>query len=119
MTTDDLTIDGVTLGSRLIMGTGGLTDLAMLERALLASGTELTTVAVRRYSPGSGLGSGAGLGSDAGRSGGAEDLVTGPPLRLVTQRRRHPGTASTGSCTATTSRCCPTPPVVTRHGTRC
>lgn len=72
MTTDDLTIDGVTLGSRLIMGTGGLTDLAMLERALLASGTELTTVAVRRYSPGSGLGSGAGLGSDAGRSDGAE-----------------------------------------------
>ncbi|GAA2117457.1 thiazole synthase [Kocuria atrinae] len=60
MTTDELIIDGVPLGSRLIMGTGGLTDLAMLERALLASGTELTTVAVRRYSPGWGLGSGGG-----------------------------------------------------------
>lgn len=71
MTTDALTIDGVTLGSRLIMGTGGLTDLAMLERALLASGTELTTVAVRRYSPGSRLGSGNGLNPAAGRTGGA------------------------------------------------
>lgn len=50
--TDTLLLDGVELNSRLIMGTGGLTDLAMLERALLASGTELTTVAVRRYSPG-------------------------------------------------------------------
>lgn len=68
MTTDQLIIDGVTFGSRLIMGTGGLTDLAMLERALLASGTELTTVAVRRYSPGPGLGSGAG---SATRNGGA------------------------------------------------
>lgn len=49
---DALTIDGVALTSRLIMGTGGLTDLAALEAALVASGTELTTVALRRYSPG-------------------------------------------------------------------
>jgi thiazole synthase len=34
--------------SRLIMGTGGAANLAVLERALLASGTELTTVAMRR-----------------------------------------------------------------------
>ena len=54
MSEDRLIIDGVTLSSRLIMGTGGLTDLAMLERALLASGTDLTTVAVRRYAPGPG-----------------------------------------------------------------
>ena len=53
MTDTPLVIDGVTLESRLIMGTGGLTDLAMLEQALLASGTDLTTVAVRRYSPAS------------------------------------------------------------------
>ncbi|WP_432559721.1 thiazole synthase [Granulicoccus sp. GXG6511] len=52
--TDSLTIDGVTLSSRLIMGTGGITDLAALERALVASGTELTTVALRRYSPAEG-----------------------------------------------------------------
>lgn len=34
--------------SRLIMGTGGAGNLAVLERALIASGTELTTVAMRR-----------------------------------------------------------------------
>ena len=35
-------------GSRLIMGTGGADNLAVLEEALVASGTELTTVAMRR-----------------------------------------------------------------------
>ncbi|MBD2764136.1 thiazole synthase [Kocuria sp. cx-455] len=70
MASNQLIIDGVSLGSRLIMGTGGLTDLAMLERALLASGTELTTVAVRRYAPGSGLGAGTGR---AGRN--AEEVA--------------------------------------------
>ncbi|WP_051687513.1 MULTISPECIES: thiazole synthase [Micrococcales] len=39
------------LTSRLIMGTGGATDLASLERALVASGTALTTVAVRKFNP--------------------------------------------------------------------
>ncbi|MCT1367649.1 thiazole synthase [Rothia sp. p3-SID1597] len=33
------------------MGTGGATDLSSLERALIASGTALTTVAVRKFSP--------------------------------------------------------------------
>jgi thiazole synthase len=37
-----------TFDSRLIMGTGGATNLAVLERALVASGTQLTTVALRR-----------------------------------------------------------------------
>lgn len=37
--------------SRLIMGTGGATSQEMLEKALVASGTELTTVAMRRHSP--------------------------------------------------------------------
>ena len=41
---------GETFGSRLIMGTGGAPSLDVLERALLASGTELTTVALRRIS---------------------------------------------------------------------
>ncbi|MFC5723169.1 thiazole synthase [Streptomyces gamaensis] len=46
---DDLfTVAGVSLSSRLIMGTGGAPSLDVLERALLASGTELTTVAMRR-----------------------------------------------------------------------
>ena len=46
---DPLVIDGVELTSRLITGTGGITSLSVLEEALLASGTELTTVAMRRY----------------------------------------------------------------------
>ncbi|GAB4099890.1 thiazole synthase [Sinomonas halotolerans] len=48
---DALVIDGVALGSRLIMGTGGAPSLEGLGAALEASGTELTTVAMRRYSP--------------------------------------------------------------------
>ena len=47
---DPLVIDGIPLGSRLIMGTGGAPSLEGLGAALLASGTELTTVAMRRYS---------------------------------------------------------------------
>jgi thiazole synthase len=48
---DSLVIDSVPLNSRLIMGTGGAPSLSGLGAALLASGTELTTVAMRRYSP--------------------------------------------------------------------
>ncbi|MEX5299896.1 thiazole synthase [Kocuria sp. CPCC 205292] len=51
---DPLVLDGTELSSRLIMGTGGLSSLHTLEQALLASGTELTTVALRRYAPGQG-----------------------------------------------------------------
>ena len=46
---DSLIIDGVELGSRLIMGTGGAPSLDGLGAALRASGTELTTVAMRRH----------------------------------------------------------------------
>ncbi|WP_445517116.1 thiazole synthase [Streptomyces sp. NEAU-174] len=48
---DPLTIAGTDFGSRLIMGTGGAPSLEILERSLLASGTELTTVAMRRLDP--------------------------------------------------------------------
>jgi thiazole synthase len=48
---DQLTIAGRTFGSRLIMGTGGAPSLDVLESALVASGTELTTVALRRIDP--------------------------------------------------------------------
>lgn len=48
---DPLTIAGTTFRSRLIMGTGGAPSLDVMERALLASGTELTTVAMRRLDP--------------------------------------------------------------------
>lgn len=50
LTEDPLVIAGEPLSSRLIMGTGGATDLVALERALVASGTALTTVAMRRFS---------------------------------------------------------------------
>ncbi|MBA0050310.1 thiazole synthase [Streptomyces sp. AJS327] len=49
---DPLVLGGTTLTSRLIMGTGGAPSLDVLERSLLASGTELTTVAMRRLDPG-------------------------------------------------------------------
>jgi thiazole synthase len=45
---DVLMIGEHKLDSRLIMGTGGASNLSVLERALVASGTELTTVAMRR-----------------------------------------------------------------------
>lgn len=53
---DPLVIAGRTLSSRLLMGTGGATNLAVLERALVASETELTTVAMRRAGAGTGTG---------------------------------------------------------------
>lgn len=52
--TDSLTIGSTTLQSRLIMGTGGATSMAVLEDALSASGTQLTTVALRRFDPSTG-----------------------------------------------------------------
>ncbi|WP_369204261.1 thiazole synthase [Streptomyces sp. PU-14G] len=51
MADDPLTIGDTTLNSRLIMGTGGAPSLDVLEKSLLASGTELTTVAMRRLDP--------------------------------------------------------------------
>ncbi|MEV4924235.1 thiazole synthase [Streptomyces roseoverticillatus] len=48
MADDLLTIADTSFSSRLIMGTGGAPSLDVMERALLASGTELTTVAMRR-----------------------------------------------------------------------
>jgi thiazole synthase len=52
MTGDALVIAGREFSSRLIMGTGGAPSLEVLEEALVASGTELTTVALRRLDPG-------------------------------------------------------------------
>ncbi len=53
---DLLTIAGRSFGSRLITGTGGAANLAVLEEALVASGTELTTVAMRRVDAAGGTG---------------------------------------------------------------
>jgi thiazole synthase len=53
---DPLVIGGRVFSSRLITGTGGAGNLAVLERALVASGTELTTVAMRRMDAAGGTG---------------------------------------------------------------
>ena len=42
---------GRELASRLILGTGGVQSLEVLRRVLDASGTALTTVAMRRVTP--------------------------------------------------------------------
>lgn len=47
---DPLVIAGREFGSRLITGTGGSANLEHLRAALVASGTELTTVSLRRTS---------------------------------------------------------------------
>jgi thiazole synthase len=48
---DPFELAGEKFSSRLIMGTGGAPSLDVLSRALAASGTELTTVAMRRVDP--------------------------------------------------------------------
>jgi thiazole synthase len=48
MLDEKLAIGEHKMSSRLIIGTGGAANLSVLERALVASGTELTTVAMRR-----------------------------------------------------------------------
>lgn len=45
---DPLTIAGEKFDSRLILGTGGVPSLDVLERAITASGTQLVTIALRR-----------------------------------------------------------------------
>ncbi len=48
---DGLTIAGVRLGSRLLLGTGGFASLELMEAAIRASGSALVTVALRRVDP--------------------------------------------------------------------
>ena len=48
---DSLTIDGRTMRSRLLLGTGGFPSLELLSAAIAASGSELVTVALRRIDP--------------------------------------------------------------------
>src|SRR3954454_15230333 len=45
---EQLSIGDQTFSSRLLLGTGGVPSLEVLERAIVASGTELVTVALRR-----------------------------------------------------------------------
>ncbi|NKQ55125.1 thiazole synthase [Amycolatopsis sp. K13G38] len=66
---DQLAIGDYKLTSRLIIGTGGAANLSVLERALVASGTELTTVAMRR--------------ADADGGSGVLELVRRLGIRLL------------------------------------
>ena len=49
---DHFEIAGTPLTSRLILGTGGASSMEALEAAIVASGTEMVTVALRRVSAG-------------------------------------------------------------------
>lgn len=69
MADDLLTIAGTTFDSRLIMGTGGAPSLEVLEQALRVSGTELTTVAMRRV--------------DATTQGSVLDVLTRNGIRIL------------------------------------
>ncbi|MDO4686956.1 MAG: thiazole synthase [Corynebacterium sp.] len=53
---DNLVVAGKEFESRLIMGTGGAANQHVLREALLASGTEMTTVAMRRVDAKTGTG---------------------------------------------------------------
>jgi thiazole synthase len=66
---DPLVIAGESFGSRLIMGTGGAPSLDILEQALVASATELTTVAMRRV--------------DRSGQGGVLDLLRRRGIRVL------------------------------------
>ena len=48
---DPLALGGRTLQSRLLVGTGGFSSLALLSEAVVASGSEIVTVALRRVDP--------------------------------------------------------------------
>jgi thiazole synthase len=49
---DQLAIGGRTLRSRLLLGSGGFSSLALLADSIAASGSEVVTVALRRVDPG-------------------------------------------------------------------
>ena len=89
MADSKLTIGDREFSSRLIMGTGGAANLAVLEEALVASGTELTTVAMRRVDSEGGTGvldllnrlGITPLPNTAGCRGAAEAVLTAQPAR--------------------------------------
>lgn len=48
---DPFVVDGTTLASRLILGTGGIPSLHVLDQVVVASGCDMATVALRRVDP--------------------------------------------------------------------
>ena len=86
-------IAGREFGSRLILGTGGAANLAVLEAALIAAETELTTVAMRRVDAEGGTGvlellariGVTPLPNTAGCRGAAEAVMTAQLAREALQ----------------------------------
>ena len=66
---DPFVLAGEVFTSRLLLGTGGVPSLDVLERAIAASGTQIVTVALRRVDPGS--------------SGSLLDVVENAGVRLL------------------------------------
>lgn len=93
LTTGTLNIAGREFSSRLILGTGGAANLAVLEAALIAAQTELTTVAMRRVDAEGGTGvlevlariGIAPLPNTAGCRGAAEAVMTAQLAREALQ----------------------------------
>lgn len=72
---DELHLGGVTLGSRLLTGSGKFASAAQMAAALQASGSELVTMALKRVDSG----------------GGQDDILT--PLRAMPHLRWLPNTS--------------------------
>lgn len=51
-TVEPLRIAGSSIGSRLLLGTGGVPSMSVLQDVIIASATEVVTVALRRVTPG-------------------------------------------------------------------
>ena len=68
-TLDHFVLAGHTFGSRLLLGTGGVPSMEVLERAVAASGAEIVTVALRRV--------------DAAAGGALLDVVDKAGVRLL------------------------------------
>ena len=66
---DLFTVAGETFSSRLLLGTGGVPSMEVLERALTASGSQIVTVALRRV--------------DAAVGGALLDVVEAAGVRLL------------------------------------
>jgi len=66
---DQFALAGHTFGSRLLLGTGGVPSMEVLERAVAASGAEIVTVALRRV--------------DAAAGGALLDVVDKAGVRLL------------------------------------
>jgi thiazole synthase len=72
----DLKIAGRTLRSRLLLGTGGFASLELMADAIVASGSELVTVALRRLGP-------AVPGGDLRRRGSLIDVLADAGVQLL------------------------------------